>query len=113
MKQPSFLTAADSVQLLENAVHPDTDHLPVVKLFTPDGAATWLLTECDPDDPDRVFGLCDLGLGFPELGYVSLAELNELRGGLCLPIERDQSFVADKPLSVYAEDARSAGGIKT
>jgi hypothetical protein len=30
----------------------------VVKLFTPDAACTWLLTELDPDDPDIAFGLC-------------------------------------------------------
>ena len=39
--------------------------------FTPDAGATWLLTEIDPDDHDHAFGLCDLGQGFPELGYVS------------------------------------------
>ena len=49
--------------------------LPVVKLFTPDASATWLLTELDPADPDLAFGLCDLGLGCPELGYVRLSEL--------------------------------------
>ena len=41
------------------------DFFPVVKLFTPDAGATWLLTEIDPEDPDIAFGLCDLGLGFP------------------------------------------------
>jgi hypothetical protein len=41
------------------------DFPPVVKLFTPDAGTTWLLTEIDPDDPDRAFGLCDLGSGFP------------------------------------------------
>ncbi|WP_439331030.1 DUF2958 domain-containing protein [Mesorhizobium carmichaelinearum] len=34
----------------------------MVKLFTRDAGATWLLTEIDPDDPDHAFGLCDLGL---------------------------------------------------
>eukprot|EP01035_Chromulina_nebulosa_P007719 gene7719-10428_t len=56
------------------------DHLPVVKLFMPDSSATWLLTEIDPDNPAHAFGLCDLGHGFPELGYVSLSELSVLRG---------------------------------
>jgi hypothetical protein len=41
----------------------EPDFLPVVKLFTPDGGCTWLLTERDPDDPDIAFGLCDLGAG--------------------------------------------------
>ena len=33
------------------------DPQPVVKLFTPDAGATWLLTEIDPDDDDHAFGL--------------------------------------------------------
>jgi hypothetical protein len=111
MKEDTLLTTADRVELLVNGLNSGIDHRPVVKLFTPDGAATWLLTECDPDEPDRLFGLCDLGLGGPELGYVSLTELTELRGKLGLPVERDQHFVADKPLSAYAAEARAAGRI--
>ncbi|MEY9697553.1 hypothetical protein ABIE71_000296 [Bradyrhizobium diazoefficiens] len=113
MKNDSLLTVSDRVELLVNALHPDTDHLPVVKLFTSDAGATWLLTECDPDEPDRLFGLCDLGLGCPELGYVSLAEIMEVRGRLGLPVERDLHFVADKPLSAYADEARAKGRIVT
>ena len=52
---------------------------PVVKLFTPDGAATWLLADILPADPDIAFGLCDLGMGEPECGSVSLRELSTLR----------------------------------
>ena len=73
--------------------------------------ATWLLTEIDPDDHDHAFGLCDLGLGAPEIGWVSLGELATVRGGLGLPIERDLSFRAEKRLSAYARDARLAGRI--
>ena len=43
----------------------DIDFKPVVKLFTPDAQCTWLLTELGNDD--IAFGLCDLGLGTPEL----------------------------------------------
>lgn len=89
------------------------DFEPVVKLFTPDGAGTWLLTEIDPDNTDIGFGLADLGFGCPELGYVSLAELGEVRGGLGLPVELDRYFRADKPLSAYAAAARAAGRIVT
>ena len=91
----------------------DHDPAPVVKLFTPDASATWLLTELDPVEPDRAFGLCDLGLGFPELGYVSLAELVQVRGPLGLRVERDLGFVAQQPISVYAREARMAGFIRT
>jgi hypothetical protein len=82
------------------------DPLPVVKLFTPDARATWLLTELDPADPDLAFGLCDLGLGCPELGYVRLSELETARGPFGLKIERDHHFTADHTLSDYAADAR-------
>lgn len=46
------------------------DPRPVVKLFTPNGSATWLITEGyeEPDGDLRLFGLCDLGFGSPELG---------------------------------------------
>jgi Protein of unknown function (DUF2958) len=90
----------------------EPDFLPVVKLFTPDAGATWLLSEIDPDDEDRAFGLCDLGLGMPELGYVSLTELAALRGKLGLPVERDLYFTPSKSLSAYAEEARVHGSIK-
>ena len=88
------------------------DHLPVVKLFTPDAGATWLLTEIDPDLPDLAFGLCDLGLGYPELGSVSITELKDLRGKLGLPVERDLHFKAKARISVYADEGRIAGGIQ-
>jgi hypothetical protein len=107
------------VQLLANGQQSlDNDNFdppPVVKLFTPDAGATWLLTEIDPDDHDHdhAFGLCDLGQGFPELGYVSLAELQSARGRLGLPIERDLHFVATNAISAYAHEARRAECIVT
>lgn len=52
---------------------------------TPDAACTWLLTEIDPHDEDITFGLCDLGMGFPELGSVRISELKSVRGKLGLP----------------------------
>ena len=96
---------------LQLAGEDTIDHEPVVKLFTPDAGATWLLTETDPDDPDVAFGLCDLGLGYPELGSVRLSEIRAVRGQLGLPVERDLHFKADATLGTYAERARTAGGI--
>jgi Protein of unknown function (DUF2958) len=74
---------------------PDIDFKPVVKLFTPDAQCTWLLTELGLDD--IAFGLCDLGLGCPELGFVCMRELREARGPLGLPIERDSTSTRTKP----------------
>lgn len=108
-----LLTKPLREQLLANGRHTvnlgESDFAPVVKLFTPDAAATWLLTELDPDDEDRAFGLCDLGIGFPELGYVSLRELATVRGKLGLPIERDRFFEGKHPISVYLDAAFRLG----
>lgn len=110
-----LITDEQRAQLLANGrmsqMAEDLDPPPIVKLFTPDAGATWLLSEIDPEDEDRAFGLCDLGLGFPELGYVSLAELEASRGNWGMPIECDLQFMADKPLSGYAREARLAGRI--
>lgn len=96
-------------RLVENARAPDgTDHVPVIKFFDPAGAATWLITEIDAEDQDTLFGLCDLGMGFPELGTVSLSELRSVKNRLGLPLERDLFFSAHHPLSVYAQAARIA-----
>jgi len=110
-----LLTHAQTAELLANgavsARGKDHDPKPVVKLFTPVSNATWLLTELDPADPDVAFGLCDLGLGCPELGYVRISELQSVRGRLGPLVERDLHFTADRTLSEYAAAARSAGGI--
>jgi hypothetical protein len=117
----TLITQAQLDQLLANgraqrhAIDNDQgaiDFKPVVKLFTPDAQCTWLLTELDPDH-ELAFGLCDLGMGEPELGYVSLTELRTVRGEFGLPVERDEHFEADKTLSAYADEARQHGGIVT
>ncbi|MGX5805303.1 DUF2958 domain-containing protein [Bradyrhizobium sp. Arg314] len=106
------LLANGRQQLPLRGTRDEIDFVPVVKLFTPDAGATWLLTEIDPDDPDIAYGLCDLGLGCPEIGSVSLSELATVRGRLGLPVERDLHFGATKRLSVYAEEASRHGAIR-
>ena len=95
-------------QLIANGKNRDGDHLPVVKFFNPVGAATWLVTEMDPDENDYLFGLADLGMGFPELGGISLSELQNYRGPFGLGIERDLYFEPKFPIRIYAAAARSA-----
>ena len=68
-----------------------------VKFFTPDAQWSWYCTEGEPVLNDkgaevdfRFFGLVD---GFEkELGYFALSELEEVRGPMGLPIERDLHF---------------------
>jgi hypothetical protein len=112
MASLGLLTLGDHVHLLVNALEDERDHPPAVRLYLADSNATWLFSESDPDDPDRLFGLCDLGLGFPELGWASLKEIEAVRGKLGLPVERDDDFVGDKPISVYAEESRKLGRIQ-
>ncbi len=103
-----LLTQEEHEQMLENGRrrYKNIDPQTVIKLFTPDAQCTWLLTELYPDDPTIAFGLCDLGMGFSELGDVSLEELQAARGQLGLPIEKDLHFTPKKTLSEYTYDAR-------
>jgi len=104
-----LLTKLQRSQLLANG-QDRGDHVPVVKLFNPVGAATWLLSELDADG-DTLFGLADLGFGSPELGSVSLAEIESVTLPFGLSIERDLHFEAHFPLTVYADAARLVGRI--
>ena len=110
MSALQLLTVELRERLLANGRDRATDHVPVVKLFNPVRAATWLATELDPDG-DILFGLADLGMGCPEMGSFSLAEIVALRLPFGLRIERDLYFRTDQPLSVWAEAARSADSI--
>jgi len=70
---------------------PEPDPVPLLKLFNPCGAATWLASELS-EDGDTLFGLADLGFGCPELGSFSLREIAAVRLPLGLRIERDLHF---------------------
>jgi hypothetical protein len=112
----ALFTKAQREQLLDNGrrqavvkgTSDEIDFHPVVKLFNPVGAATWLLTEIDPEDESVAWGLCDLGMGFPEFGTVSLTELAAYRGRLGFGIERDRYFEARGPISAYIDAANEA-----
>ncbi len=115
----SLLTQDQLDRLRKNSIEAETqrhlesfDPVPVVKLFTPDAGCTWLLTEID-EDLDRCFGLCDIGHGEPELGYVLLSEIAGARGRLGLRVEVDQYVNLVHPLSHYTEAARRAQRIVT
>ena len=88
-----------------------SDARPALKLFNPCGAATWLISERDPENPDILFGLCDLGFGTPELGSLSLSEIESIRLPFGLKIERDIHWTPSATLSEYADKARKEGRI--
>tara|TARA_R110000787_G_scaffold232093_1_gene339349 strand:+ start:368 stop:685 length:318 start_codon:yes stop_codon:yes gene_type:complete len=92
---------------LTKAIPEQESNKPHLKLFNPCGAGTWLLSEYDPDTR-TLFGLCDLGMGSPELGYVSLDELIEIKLPLGLRIERDLHWEPEYTLLEYADKARQS-----
>ncbi|EPB8980735.1 TPA: DUF2958 domain-containing protein [Pseudomonas aeruginosa] len=112
----SPITAVERARLLDHGqVRADgltIDPLPVVRLFTPDAHATWLLAALDPVDGDTAYGLIDLGLGMPELGYVKLSDLASIVGPLKQPaVMRDVYFQATRTLSDYVRLAQANGSI--
>ncbi|ALR19270.1 DUF2958 domain-containing protein [Sphingobium baderi] len=92
-------------KLLANGAECGPDHAPLLKLFNPIGAATWLASELY-EDGDTLFGLADLGFGCPEMGTFSLTEIVSVRLPYGLRIERDLYFRARFGLTVYADAAR-------
>jgi Protein of unknown function (DUF2958) len=109
---PNDIRAALLANGALSATGAEIDPVPLVKLFTPDANAIWLLTEIDPDNPALAFGLCDLGLGSPEVGYLSLDEIGNVRGPMGLPIERDEHYQETRSISVLANLARRAGHLR-
>ncbi|MBS0502039.1 MAG: DUF2958 domain-containing protein [Proteobacteria bacterium] len=112
MTEP-FTTDQERAQLLahgkDRAAGLAIDPFPVVRLFTPDAHATWLLVSLDPADGDTAFGLIDLGISMPELGTVKLSDLASILGPNKMPVRRDRYFQAACPLSEYLRLAEENG----
>jgi hypothetical protein len=68
----------------------ESDPLVVAKLFDPCGSASWFLTEYDPVEK-IAFGYV-VGLQEDEYGYISLAEMESIKGPLGIGIEQDLYF---------------------
>src|SRR5947207_2515957 len=82
---PVPILAAACVEILARLILEANDR---------DSQWTWFASEYDPSRR-LFFGLV---IGFEaELGYFSLDELEEARGGLGLPIERDLNFRPKRP----------------
>ena len=105
-----LLGAARLAALRANSKHCHQnghDPQPVVHLYLPGSSHQWLLTEIHTED-DVAFGLCDLGMGFPELGYVDLREVLAAAWSVDVEPRCNLAFRPVAPLSVYAEQARRA-----
>ena len=110
-----LFTKAQREKLLANGTRRGADHKPVVRLFNPTGAGTWLLTELDPDHPDDYgFGLADLGMGFPELGDIGIRRFRNsadswasASSATCISVPNTQSRSTPKPRGPQAASSSS------
>lgn len=110
--QKPFLTEAQRRQMLANgaarARGEDIDPFPVVKLYTPDAGASWVLVSLDAGE-DIAYGLIDVGTGFPALGEVSLSMLSGIVGPRGMPVAIEPEYKPRKRLAAYLTDAQRDG----
>jgi len=104
-----LITEEIQKKLDNNLKIDESKRMPYLKLFNPCGAATWLIAEHNKET-GLMFGLCDLGLGFVEYGYVDMKEIKAIKvPPFGLSIERDTSFEPKMPLSEYAKLTEAQG----
>ena len=75
-------------ELIEKLTKAGVDGaVPICKLFTPWGAATWLITGIEHG---ILYGFADLGMGCVEWGGIaSVEEMESIKGPFGLTVERD------------------------
>jgi hypothetical protein len=108
----TLFTEQQYQKLIENGRNRDQDHAPVVRLHILFTGCQWLISELDPETPNIAFGLCDLGMGSPELGYVDLEEVKAIKN-VPFSVMRDVFFEGTYPMSVYCCAARIDSHITT
>lgn len=81
----SLLSKDQLAKLIENGkkIENGSDETvpPIVLLRLPNNPpSAWFLASVDPLNHDKAFGLIEIAGDRPELGYVSIKELEDLRG---------------------------------
>ena len=87
------------------------NHVPVVKIFDSYGPSIWLVTESDPEAPNILVCLADLGFQCPEIGSVYRSELETMKNVVGLPLERDVDFHTTVPLMDWSKVSSKIGYI--
>ncbi len=80
------------------ATESQDDPIVLVKFFTPDSCWTWYILEGSEQENEDWLLFAYVERMFNEFGYVSLRELENVRGPLGLKVERDITF-APTPIS--------------
>lgn len=96
-----FTKADDKKLFAQYAKGSDLDNQDVVvKIFNPYGNGTWFIMNSDPDDPDYLWGIADLGYG-AEIGSISRSELEKYKNRFGLGFEKDFSFSPTNAKELY------------
>jgi len=75
-------------------------HKPVVRFF---GGSSFTMLASEMDDDGNLFGVTDMGLGYKEMGFTNIRELQAIKfPPFGLPVERDLHWRAEKTLEEYA-----------
>jgi hypothetical protein len=88
-----LFTKADNAKLFANYSKGSNmaNQNVVVKIFNPYGNGRWYIMNSDPNDPDYLWGIVDLGYG-AEVGSISRSDLENYRTRMGWGFERDMSF---------------------
>jgi hypothetical protein len=97
-----LFTKADNTKLFSNYLKGSDmeNQNVVVKIFNPYGKGTWYIMNSDPNDPDYLWGIVDLGQGV-EIGSISRSDLENYRNRFGWGFERDLSFRPKNAKEVY------------
>ena len=108
-ERKALLTPRMKTQLLDRRL--SKAKYPLFKIFSPEGASTWLLCSMEADE-DTLWAVCDLGQGVVEYGTVSLGELETARGPqFKLPMELDLHFDGTRYTVTALLERESLSGI--
>jgi hypothetical protein len=97
-----LFTKADNTKLFANYSKGSNmaNQNVVVKIFNPYGRGTWFIMNSDPNDPDYLWGIVDLGQG-AEIGSISRSDLENYRNRFGWGFERDTSFSPKNAMEVF------------
>jgi ppGpp synthetase/RelA/SpoT-type nucleotidyltranferase len=97
-----LLTKADTAKLQSQFNRgSDMSQKVVVKIFNPYGKGRFYIMNQDPNDPDYMWGIVQMGDEI-EVGSISLSELENVKiGPYKLGLERDRSFTPEKAEVVF------------
>lgn len=101
-QQLTELNANHAMNLERRGTGKELDPMPVCRVYLPWMDFYWLLTEMDGDGVG--FGLCVLFE--PEIGYVDMREVLDVKSPTGERAKVDENWTADKTLSEYSDEVR-------